>query len=160
MVVPPRLPGSHDWIESWICIYIYSFSTCVCSFKCFMLSFIFGFVPMQACLCVGPLMEEAIATAAVVVCHCCLVNYRWALPLYIPKSLLPSPSHSSPAFPSPNLQKKNPSYVWCNVEVVLNMRTRYCDCNMVLIVAFRFVSFMLEAMLSTGYLLFIFSKII
>ena len=49
------------------------------------------------------------------------------------------------------------------------MRTRYCGCNMLLIVAFRFVSvmvtirfvsFMLEAMLSTGYMLFIFSKII
>ena len=49
------------------------------------------------------------------------------------------------------------------------MRTRYCGCNMLLIVAFRFVSvmvtirfvsFMLEALLSTGYLLFIFPKII
>ena len=42
----------------------------------FMLSFIFGFVLMQACLCVGPLKEEAVATAASVVCHCCLINHR------------------------------------------------------------------------------------
>ena len=88
-MVPPGLPGSHDRIKVGstldltliapsiiLRIYIYIYWTCVGSFKCFMLSFIFGFVLMEACLCVGPLKEEAVATAATVVRHCCLVNHR------------------------------------------------------------------------------------
>ena len=127
---PPGLPKSHDWIESWI--YIYSFSTCVCSFKCFMLSFIFGFVMMEACLCVGPL-KEAVATAAAVVCHCCLVMYDVMLRWYW-------------------LWEQDIVAVICSLMIAFRFVS--------VMVTIRFVSFMLEAMLSTGYLLFIFPKII